>query len=661
MASTASGLGASQAGAPGGPPGRELPGRRAIRTFLDKMKVEFAVIGVVIVYMVLVFADLMLNEEDGIPWWNPVFQVVDLGFLIAFTLELLVRLYAYGLVYVKDALNMFDAIVVLVSLVLQIFFMLQPAGTTATSSFGFMRIVRLIRLVRLFTVMNKLQKARSAYKKAKYLRIGTPVEKVMELLGQMRETSETDEDGQDVAWIMDLIATDKLYTIDVRKNTSMSAEMSAFITANLGLKNEDPDDDTATDAGSTTTASSGGAPMLRQESSYLPAAAEELTRCQELVERPEVAELLKHIADWEFDPFAFVEATQGNGLVVAAYHLIDHYGLIDKMRLSRSRLASFLHQIQEGYRGENPYHNATHALDVLLNMNYFLTFDALGGLLKPVDRLACLLAAAVHDFEHPGLNNNFLAATKDPLAITYNDRSILESHHVAASFKLLLSDECNFTRQMGRDAYAELRATVIQLVLGTDMKYHFEHVTKFKTKLSSNAFKHAETDSAERSVQHDDVKFLLAVALHSADIANPAKPTAVCSKWTELVMEEFFLQGDKEASLGMPVSPFYDREKTNVAQCQMGFINVLVKPLYVEFTSILGDKGISECLRCLESNFDGWTEYQRRCTEDGATEPWTEFMATRAKELADERARLNRRPSLAASLSGRAGAQVHPQ
>ena len=126
MASTASGLGASQAGAPGGPPGRELPGRRAIRTFLDKMKVEFAVIGVVIVYMVLVFADLMLNEEDGIPWWNPVFQVVDLGFLIAFTLELLVRLYAYGLVYVKDALNMFDAIVVLVSLVLQIFFMLQP-------------------------------------------------------------------------------------------------------------------------------------------------------------------------------------------------------------------------------------------------------------------------------------------------------------------------------------------------------------------------------------------------------------------------------------------------------------------------------------------------------------------------------------------------------
>ena len=53
--------------------------------------------------------------------------------------------------------------------------MLQPAGTTATSSFGFMRIVRLIRLVRLFTVMNKLQKARSAYMLV-YQRRGTGVD-----------------------------------------------------------------------------------------------------------------------------------------------------------------------------------------------------------------------------------------------------------------------------------------------------------------------------------------------------------------------------------------------------------------------------------------------------------------------------------------------------
>ena len=71
---------------------------------------------------------------------------------------------------------------------------------------------------------------------------------------------------------------------------------------------------------------------------------------------------------------------------------------------------------------------------------------------------------------------------------------------------------------------------------------------------------------------------MLSVTVHTADISNPAKPLALCLRWTEQVMEEFFRQGDLEASMGLPVSPFYDRHTTSIAQCQMGFINVLVKP-----------------------------------------------------------------------------------
>jgi hypothetical protein len=139
---------------------------------------------------------------------------------------------------------------------------------------------------------------------------------------------------------------------------------------------------------------------------------------------------------------------------------------------------------------------------------------------------------------------------------------------------------------------------VIQLVLATDMKFHFEHYTKLKTKVSSDTF--------AAGCEREDVKFLLAVLLHTGDIANPAKPMATCLKWTELVMEEFFRQGDLEASMGMPISPFYDRAKTSVAQCQMGFINVLVKPLYAEFTSLLGAGYVNECFGCLEFNLAGW-------------------------------------------------------
>ena len=54
----------------------------------------------------------------------------------------------------------------------------------------------------------------------------------------------------------------------------------------------------------------------------------------------------------------------------------------------------------------------------------------------------------VHDYGHPGLTNDFLIATSDPLAVRYNDRSPLENHHSAASFSAL--------RRPGLDVLAPL-------------------------------------------------------------------------------------------------------------------------------------------------------------------------------------------------------------
>ncbi len=52
-----------------------------------------------------------------------------------------------------------------------------------------------------------------------------------------------------------------------------------------------------------------------------------------------------------------------------------------------------------------------------------------------------LWSALVHDFEHGGLNNDFLIKTHHPLAITYNDQSPLENHHVSAASRLLSDPE----------------------------------------------------------------------------------------------------------------------------------------------------------------------------------------------------------------------------
>jgi hypothetical protein len=44
------------------------------------------------------------------------------------------------------------------------------------------------------------------------------------------------------------------------------------------------------------------------------------------------------------------------------------------------------------------------------------------------------------------------------------------------------------------------------------------------------------------------------------------------------VLEEFFRQGDLEASMGLPYSPLCDRHTVHVADSQIGFIDFIVEP-----------------------------------------------------------------------------------
>ena len=50
---------------------------------------------------------------------------------------------------------------------------------------------------------------------------------------------------------------------------------------------------------------------------------------------------------------------------------------------------------------------------------------------------AALVAAAVHDVDHPGKSNQFLIETSHDLALLYNDNSVLENHHLAVAFKTM--------------------------------------------------------------------------------------------------------------------------------------------------------------------------------------------------------------------------------
>lgn len=96
------------------------------------------------------------------------------------------------------------------------------------------------------------------------------------------------------------------------------------------------------------------------------------------------------------------------------------------------------------------------------------------------------------------------------------------------------------------------------------------------------------------------------VAIKCADISNVCKNSRLSMKWTHLVMEEFFRQGDEERKLRMPVSPLMDRYNISVSKCQLGFIDFIVFPLYEHWTKYMDDDEKFPAMHNLLANREFW-------------------------------------------------------
>ncbi|XP_017105430.2 dual specificity calcium/calmodulin-dependent 3',5'-cyclic nucleotide phosphodiesterase 1 isoform X8 [Drosophila bipectinata] len=281
---------------------------------------------------------------------------------------------------------------------------------------------------------------------------------------------------------------------------------------------------------------------------------------------PDVVRLLKNLDDWTFDVFALTEAASGQVVKYVAYELFNRYGSIHKFKIAPGTLEAFLYRVEEGYcRYRNPYHNNLHAVDVMQTIHYCLCNTGLMNWLTDLEIFASLLAALLHDYEHTGTTNNFHVMSGSETALLYNDRAVLENHHASASFRLLREDEYNILSHLSREEFRELRGLIIEMVLGTDMTNHFQQMKAMRQLLTIQ----------EASI---DKQKALSLVLHCCDISHPAKQWGVHHRWTMLLLEEFFRQGDLEKELGLPFSPLCDRNNTLVAESQICFIDFIVEP-----------------------------------------------------------------------------------
>jgi len=309
-------------------------------------------------------------------------------------------------------------------------------------------------------------------------------------------------------------------------------------------------------------------------------------------------------------------------LCTATMQALSSLGLFESQELCLSKevCQEFFSAVEKEYlpRKDVPYHNARHACDVVQTVVSMIELDKL--ILPEIALLALITAASIHDIGHPGLNNLHLIATEDKLATRYNDQSVLENFHASSAFDIMRSDErfdiLAGLRASGRSEMCDtFRSLVIEMVLATDMKHHFDQEAKLRLFLAekrfpelTNSVEENETKASEQNAQKlvnkpiefsstADVSVVCSLLLHVADLSNVAKRWDSYKPWMDLLFEEFFAQGDLEERLGLDVQPMMNRRKCDPATAQIAFITKFVMPLYSMLSDVIprtSESGLKE-------------------------------------------------------------------
>ncbi|XP_068821474.1 high affinity cAMP-specific and IBMX-insensitive 3',5'-cyclic phosphodiesterase 8B isoform X8 [Capricornis sumatraensis] len=301
---------------------------------------------------------------------------------------------------------------------------------------------------------------------------------------------------------------------------------------------------------------------------------------------PSIAQLLDNEESWEFNIFELEAVTHKRPLVYLGLKVFSRFGVCEFLHCSETTLRAWLQVIEANYHSSNAYHNSTHAADVLHATAFFLGKERVKGSLDQLDEVAALIAATVHDVDHPGRTNSFLCNAGSELAVLYNDTAVLESHHTALAFQLTVKDsKCNIFKNIDRNHYRTLRQAIIDMVLATEMTKHFEHVNKFVN--SINKPMAAEIDGSDCECSPPGKNFpenqtlIKRMMIKCADVANPCRPLDLCIEWAGRISEEYFAQTDEEKRQGLPVvMPVFDRNTCSIPKSQISFIDYFITDMF---------------------------------------------------------------------------------
>lgn len=137
-----------------------------------------------------------------------------------FVIEILFHIYSYGTLFLKDCWNIADMIVIALSIA---FVLLDLLIQSQSALKNFLKLRGIFRLLRVFILIRKLNIVRIRREVSKRSKsnlgydIRSPLEKVLEILGDIRDVIDPSQDKMitDLNYCIKMISSNKLYEAEL--------------------------------------------------------------------------------------------------------------------------------------------------------------------------------------------------------------------------------------------------------------------------------------------------------------------------------------------------------------------------------------------------------------------------------------------------------------
>ncbi|XP_071150589.1 probable 3',5'-cyclic phosphodiesterase pde-5 isoform X22 [Mytilus edulis] len=282
------------------------------------------------------------------------------------------------------------------------------------------------------------------------------------------------------------------------------------------------------------------------------------------------------IIDYEFSPW---DVEDNRKCLYVLYMMKDIFSMATKdlfcFRYDLDDMIRFTMTVKKNYRNV-PYHNWAHAFSVAHAV--YTVIKTTKHSFSPVECLALYVACLCHDLDHRGKTNAFMVKSASPLAAIYST-STMEHHHFNHTVTILQNEGHNIFKHLTSDQYKQILGDIRQCILATDLALFFGNRARLQEVSDKNEF--SWDDSEHRHV-------LMAISMTACDLCSMYKPWDVQLQVVNVIMEEFWLQGDEEKSQGLTPMPMMDRDKKDeLPHLEVGFLVGICLPCYELMAQVL--------------------------------------------------------------------------